>query len=193
MSTPVFTQERHQDLQFVGTPGANVPTMTFEECGIDHNRQTVITFTNHVVSTTDATTSGAYGSQQIYNLPTAYAIARAVVVNMTAVPGAGGIGDTATLKYSIGTAAEASNDTLDSTQANVLGSTNATAFVGGVGGGGAGGGALTGVTTTAAVLDARSSAVSLFLNLGIADAGSTANDTVTLNGKIYLTWDLLGR
>jgi galactokinase len=193
MSTPIFTLERHPDLQFVGTPGTNAASILVEEAGSDHNRQTVITFTNHVVSMTDATTSGSYGSLQIYSLPTAYAVARAVVVNMTAVPGAGGIGDTATLKYSIGTAAEATNDTLDSTQASVLGSTNATAFVGGVGGGGAGGGALTGVTTTAAVLDARTSAVNLFLNFGIADAGSTANDTVTLNGKLYLTWDLLGR
>lgn len=198
MSTPIFTQERCPDMQYVGVANtANNTSTSFikaDEYGVTHERQTVININAFSVATTDAGTNGAYGSLKFYTFPSGtYGVVRNVVVDLTATPGAGGIGDTATLKYSIGTAAESTNDTLDSTQANILGSTNATAFVGGLGGGGAGGGAMTGVTNTAAAIDSRSAAVEAFLNLGIADAGhSSTADTVTLNGKIYITWALLG-
>jgi galactokinase len=198
MTTPAFTKERSSSLQYVGVPNTanntSTASLTAEENGVTHERQTRLDFTLVSISTADAATNGAYGSLKIYTFPAGtYGIIRNVVVNLTAVPGAGGITDTATLKYSIGTAAEATNDTLDSTQANILASTNATAFVGGLGGGGAGGGALTGVTNTAVAVDSRSAAVEAFLNLGIADAGHGATaDTVTLSGSIWITWALLG-
>ena len=198
MSTPSFTQERSSDLQFVGTANtasnSSTSYLTANECGVTHERQTRLDFVNVSVVTTDQPgTVGASGSQKIYTFPAGtYGIIRNIVVKLNATPGSGGITDTATLKYSIGTAAEASDGTLDSTQADILGSSNATAFVGGLGGGGAGGGAMTAVTNTAVAVDNRSAAKEIFLNLGIVDAGSTANDTVALSGSIYITWALLG-
>jgi len=198
MSTPIFTKERSSSLQYVGAvntaSNTSTASLTAEENGVTNERQTRLDFVNLSVVTTDQPgTVGASGSQKIYTFPAGtYGIVRNIVFNLNATPGAGGITDTATLKYSIGTAAEASDGTLDSTQADILASSNATAFVGGVGGGGAGGGAMTGVTNTAVAVDSRSAAKDIFLNFGIVDAGSTANDTVTLSGSIWITWALLG-
>jgi hypothetical protein len=186
-------------LQFIGVANtANNTSTSFlvaaEENGVTHERQTRLDFTLVQISTTDAGTNGAYGSLKIYTFPAGtYGVVRNVVFKLNATPGAGGITDTATLKYSIGSAAEAANDTLDSTQANIFSSASATAFVSGLGGGGAGGGAMTGATTTAAAVDSRSAAVDAYLNIGFAaaDHGATA-DTVTLSGSIYITWALIG-
>jgi len=198
MSTPIFTQERLSDLQFVGVANTanntSTSSLVAQEAGITNERQTRLDFVNFaVVMTNQAGTFGGTGAQRIYTFPAGtYGIIRNIVVKLNATPGTGGITDTATLKYAIGTVAEATDDTLNSTQADILASTNATAFVGGLGGGGAGGGAMTGVTNTAVAVDARSAAVDAFLNFGIADIGINSSDTVTLNGCVYITWALLG-
>jgi hypothetical protein len=197
MSTPTFTKERSSSLQYVGAVNTANNTSTAsllaEENGVTNERQTRLDFTLVSISTTEAGTNGAYGAMKIYTFPAGtYGIIRNIVFNVNATPGSGGITDTATLKYSLGSAAEATDHTLDGTQITYLGSSNATAFVAGVGGGGAGGGAMTAVSNTAVAIDSRSAGLELFLNLGIVDAGSTANDTVTLNGSIWITWALLG-
>jgi len=198
MSTPIFTQERLSDLSFVGVANTanntSTSSLVAQEAGVTNERQTRLDFTNvSLVSTNRAGTNGASGGLKIYTFPAGtYGIIRNVVVKLNATPGVGGISDTATLKYSIGTAIEATDDTLNSTQADILASSNATAFVGGLGGGGAGGGAMTAVTNTAVAVDSRSAAVEAFLNFGIADAATSADDTVAFSGCIYITWALLG-
>lgn len=141
-----------------------------------------------VVAITDTGgASGAYGSQKIFDFPEGNILILGAQARLTDVDaGAGGITDTATVKFSIGSAAETTNDTLDSTQANLIASTNV---------------ALTGGTSTATVgavntgvlfLDGTTTPADLYLNLGIADAGITANDDVTIDGEIEITYIVLG-
>lgn len=137
---------------------------------------------NLSISTTDATTSGAYGSQKIYDLPDGLVTILGAQVTMTAAArGSTGITTTATVKFSLGTAAESTNDTLDSTQANIVASTSMSAFVSG---------STTtetiGVSSSVVLVNGTSTAGDIFLNIGIADAGSTASDSVTLSGYIDL-------
>jgi hypothetical protein len=197
MSTPTFTKERSSSLQYVGAvntaSNTSTASLTAEENGVTNERQTRLDFNLVPIITNEVGTNGAYGAMKIYTFPAGtYGIIRNIVFNVNATPGSGGITDTATLKYALGSAAEGTDHTLDSTQITYFPSSSATAFVAGVGGGGAGGGAMTAVSNTAVAIDSRSAGLELFLNLGIVDAGSTANDTVTLSGSVWITWALLG-
>lgn len=148
--------------------------------------QTTLTLTNLSISTTDATTSGAYGGVKFYDFPECLLIVHHVAANLTFTRVGTNITATAGLKYSIGTAVEAANDTLDSTQANLLASTAATLAAGTSG-------AVAGKSTAqSAVFDGTATAVDAFLNVGVPDAGSTGNDAVTVSGTIVLTWSYGG-
>lgn len=43
------------------------------------------------------------------------------------------------------------------------------------------------------VFNGISSAVDLYLNIGVADAGTTADTTATVSGTIYISWQFLGK
>lgn len=138
--------------------------------------QTVLTVTNLAISTTDDGANGSFGGTKIYDMPAGalWVLAR---TNLTATVAAG-IGATATLKHSVGTVVAATNDTLDSTKANIIASTNTTLS--------GSAGTVKGLTATPLIIDGTSSAVDIYLNFGVADAGATANSTVTVSGTITL-------
>ncbi len=148
--------------------------------GTEH--QMVVTFTNVVIATTDLTTNGAIGSLKFYDMPVGLINIIGCRTNLTAVAAAG-ISASATLKHAVGTAAAATNDTLDSTKANIIASTNTSLS--------SSAGAVKGVSTDAVQIDGTASAADIYLNFGIADAGTTTNSTLTLNGTITMTWQNL--
>lgn len=47
-------------------------------------------------------------------------------------------------------------------------------------------------TPLAATLDGTASAIDVYLNFGVADAGTTADTTLTLNGSVTLVWAFAG-
>lgn len=139
------------------------------------------------IATTDAGASGAYGSQKIFDAPEGNIKILGGTMRITRVARVStGITTTATVKFSVGSAAEAANDTLDSTQANVIPSSSMTAMVAGVSVGGGG------RSTAEPVLDGTSTPVDLFLNVGIADAGSSASDNIDVDGEIEIYYVNLG-
>lgn len=139
--------------------------------------QTVLTVTNLAIATTDDGANGSFGGTKIYDMP-AGAIWVLARTNLTATVAAG-IGATSTLKHSVGTVVAATNDTLDSTKANIIASTNTTLS--------GSAGTVKGLTATPLIIDGTATAVDVYLNFGVADAGATASSTVTANGTITLT------
>lgn len=142
--------------------------------------------TNCDVTITDTGgANGGYGSLKLCDLPSGtYFVVRAVVCDVTFTETGAGIDTSNGLKFAIGTAAEAANDTLDSTSANILGSTAATLVSDTV--------SLTTVTTTAVAVDARSSAAALYLNFGVPTADISASTTVRVTGTIWIMYDAPG-
>ncbi len=195
---------------------------------------TTITFTNHPVTMTDGGAAGNIGNKEMYTFPQGLIKLLGGRSNLTGLA-ASGIGATATLKHSVGSAPAATNDTLNLTKANLIPSTNTTlsSSAGTLSGkslataitaltdnsGGTASNTIPAVTgsyveadietITASLaakineiialltlngnqlgplLDGVSSAAKLYLNLGVADAGSTGNSTVTLNGTVKFAW-----
>lgn len=130
------------------------------------------------VTMTDGTTNGSIGSKQLITLNSKYFGLLGASVSLP-VLAAANITATATLKASIGTAAEATNDTLDGVQANIMPSTSLVLV--------SSAGTLVGNGNVALAVDGTAGTQGVFLNLGVADAGSSGNSTVTItNGTIVL-------
>lgn len=147
------------------------------------SRKIRFVLTSVSIAMTDGTTNGSIGSQKLCDLPEGLVIVDGAVSDLT-FTAASGIGATGAVKHSIGSAAEATNDTLDSVQANVIPSTSKTLA--------ASTGSKTGVSTGAAYIDGHTTAAALYLNLGVADADSTANSTITVTGTIDVEYRVIG-
>lgn len=141
-------------------------------------RVTLITLTAMSMSSTDATTDGAYGSQKIYDFPTGLVNIKSVYAEFT--PTATSTNVTTAVKFSVGTVAEAANDTLDSTSADILPSTAGTLAT-----------LNKGVATGGAWLNGTATAKDAYLNLGIVNANSAGNGSITVTGKILIEWSVL--
>jgi len=155
------------------------------ECGIGALRQTVLTLSSVSITMTDAVAAGCHGSQKVYDFPAGLIHVMGVVCDLTTLAGTGGITDTSAVVGSVGTVAAATdNATLTTTEANL-----APSFAGTLA---AGAGTMKSLSTAAlmaaAVIDGTVTAVDAFLNFATVDAGSTANDTLTVSGTITITW-----
>lgn len=168
-----------------GTPaGTGVSAKEFGGAGLPH--KTILTLRNVVIPTVDAGAAGAQGSQKVYDFPEGAIQFLGATMNLTTLAGAGGIADTGALVGSVGSvAAAADNATLLSTEANIIPSTAGT-LVGGAG-------VLKGISAAPiAPVDGTTTPVDAILNLAVPDAGSSADDTVTVNGTITITWSNAG-
>jgi hypothetical protein len=129
--------------------------------------------------------NGAYSSLKVYDFPAGNILVQGVVSSLASVARVGtNLSATATVKHSLGSAAEATNDTLDGTQANFLPSTDIV-LAAGVGAGG-------GESTAQTILNGTAAAVDAILNVGVADAGIAGADSVDISGTIIITWINLG-
>ena len=223
------------NLAKVCTPNASAAAgISIKETGVGNLRQTIISFTNFLISTTDATTAGAHGSALLLTLPEAMVRILGVGYDVTMTAGTGGISDTAALVWSLGSAAAGvDNATLTGTEADIVPSVAAT-LVGGVkaSSGNSTGPQIVALTdnsggtasdtipaqtgsyveatqeTTVASLaakinecvaklnasgsvlrDGTGTAVPVYLNIAIPDAGHSATaDTVRIDGDILINW-----
>lgn len=149
--------------------------------------KTVLTLTDLEVDMTDAGAAGCHGSHKIYDFPEGAIMILGAVSDLTTLAGAGGIADDAALVGSVGTeAAGVDNATLTSAEADIIPSTTGTLT--------SGAGTLDGVSTTAliATFDGTTTPADAYLNIAVPDADSTADDTVTVNGTVTITWVHLG-
>lgn len=154
-----------------------------EKDGVVH--KTVLTLTAQSITMTDATTAGCHGSQKIYDFPAGNILILGATTDLAVVAGSGGITDTASVVGSIGSAAVGTdNATLLSTEANIVPSTAATLT--------SGAGAMDGESTATVMLDGTATAIDAYLNFAVPDAGSSASDTLTVDGTITILWVNLG-
>jgi hypothetical protein len=163
-------------------PAGNVRRI--REGGPGALHRTTIWLDNETITITDGGASGGIGSSKLYTFPEG-ALDVGIAFSSFTIVAASGIGATATVKHALGTAQETTNDTLDSTQANVLPSTN-TVLSGSAG-------TAKGLTSTKlGALDGSTTPAELWLNFGIADAGITANSSIVINGFVTILWSWAG-
>lgn len=146
--------------------------------------RTVLTLTNVVVATVDATTSGAQGNLPLYTFPRGLIEIFGAVSNLAIVGDGTGVINTAAVVSSIGTVVPAVDATLTSTEANIAPSYAGTLTAG------AGVVKSKGVTSTFFDNTTFTNATQLaaFLNFAMPDASSTANGTITVSGTITINW-----
>lgn len=108
----------------VGTKGTG-SAITVSEQSAGHVHVTKITLNALAVSMVDGTTNGSIGSKKIYTFPSGLIKMLSARTNLT-VSTTTGIGASAALKHSVGSAAAATNDTLSLTKANIIPSTSTT-------------------------------------------------------------------
>lgn len=149
--------------------------------------KTVITLSGRSVTMTDAGAAGSHGSVQLFDFPAGNLFFLGATCNLTLTAGVGGITDTAAVVVGVGTATLATdNATLTGTEADLVPSTAATLTAG------VGAGKGKSLTAGAVAFDGTSTAKDAWLNIAVPDAGSTANDTITVSGTVTLVWANLG-
>ena len=149
-------------------------------------RKLVITLTNVVITTVDAGAAGAQGGIKIFDFQEGFIQFLSAFFNLTTLAGAGGIADTGALVGSLGTVVAATdNATLTTTEANIIPSAAGT-LAGGAG-------TLKQFSAApGAPIDGTTTPVDAFLNVAVPDAGSSADDTVTVNGTITIYYISMG-
>lgn len=188
-SIPNTTQHRQNAVPVTeeGVVTYSVAGVKAREYGHPFIHKTILTLKDVRITVTDTGgANGGYGALKIYQPPSGLILYKGSVVNLTSVVAATGIGATATVKFALGTAAEASNDTLDSTAADLVASTNVVL----TGSAGSGANVSSGLLVKDLTNDASPGGI--FLNIGVADAGITANSSVVLNGTVEFNWEHLG-
>lgn len=182
------------NVQEMGFDGKEVDDGLTVTASASVTKEDKIKFINHVRLSVDALsitvtdtddTTGGYGSKQLCVLPDTHMLILGAASNLSFTEAAAGISDTAAIKHSVGTAAEATNDTLDSTQANIIPSTSGTLVDSAVAN-------VMGENTGVVIVDASSGTAGLFLNLGIADAGISASGAVVVTGYVDIFYIDLG-
>lgn len=150
------------------------------------NQVLTLPITNLSVTTTDATTNGAHGNRLLFTFPQGLVVIHGAVTDLTIARVGTSITASASIVGALGTTAAANtNDTLTTTEANIVPSTAATLA--------SGTGAFRGESTGAAILDGTTTPVPIYLNFAMPDAshGTTA-DALTVNGTIRLVYSWIG-
>jgi hypothetical protein len=140
-----------------------------------------VPFSAFSLTMTDATTAGSHGSKQIFTMPAGNITVLGAVAALNISRVGTAITATAAVVASVGTTATANTDaTLTGTEANIMASTSATLT--------AGAGVVNGHSTATVKLDGTDTAIPVFLNFAIPDAGSTGNDALIISGEIVVTY-----
>lgn len=149
--------------------------------------QTTFTLTDVAMTMTDAGAAGTHGALQLLDFPAGNLLFLGGTSDLALVSDAAGLDADAELVAAVGTVTVGTdNATLTTTEADLIPSTVATLT--------ASVGAMAGKSLTAGVVvfDGTSTAKNAFLNMAAPDADTDADDEVTVNGTVTLTWLNLG-
>lgn len=168
-------------------PAAITPYVTVEERGDAAMHQTILTVTNLPIATVDAGAAGAHGTAKIYDFPEGHIKIHGGHMNLTSIAaGAGGVIDAGVLDVGVGSAStSAADETLASTEQNIVTKKDVTLSGGTVAN-------QSSINSTDTTIDGSGGAIDAYLNVAVENTSSTANDTITVNGTITLTWSNLG-
>lgn len=143
------------------------------------------TITAATIAMTDAGAAGSHGALKIATFPAGNVSILGATTNLTIARVGTALTTTSAVVSSLGSVTVSTADaTLTSTEANIVPSTVATLS--------AGAGTVKGESTGAVTLDGTTTAAEVYLNFATPDAGSTGNDSLTVNGTIYLMFVHLG-
>lgn len=166
-------------------PNTSVAGVTSFAAGNGVLRQLVVEFSAVPITTTDATTNGAYGSVQLTaSIPACVLRVLGADVHFTSIVGSGAITTSAVIQTALGTVA-ANTGALTNTGANSIAAATTISTLSSF----AGSGRTTPVTTPVTV-NATAGNVNIFFNIGTNDAGSTDSTagTLTVTGRVVLTY-----
>lgn len=166
-----------------------------EEDGIDpadefigQVHHTRITLDGLVITTTDATTSGAHGSQDLYTFPRGNIYVIGGTTDLTIVGDGVGLGASAAVVGAVGSVAAAADATLSSTEADIIPSTVSTLSTST--------GHMRGKSTTPKMFDntttTNATQAKAKLNFAVPDAGTSADGSLTVTGTVDIHWINLG-
>lgn len=151
--------------------------------GIVH--KTVLTVTALSVTSTDATTDGAFGTQKVYDFPAGPIQILGASYNLALTKSGAGIATNAAVVVGLGTVAAVAGDTLETTEQDIIPSTTATLSSG------VGTAAKHGSVVTTA-FDGHTTPIDAILNFAMPDAGTSANAAILFTGTITIHWVNLG-
>ena len=168
----------------VPSAAANLGVFAADANGSVHKTEFKLTATP--VAIVDATTAGAGGGLELFDLPEGLVVLLGGSTNLTITRLGTNITATALVVGSLGTTAAAADATLTTTEADLIPSTVATLT--------AGAGTLKAKSVTAGitVLDGTSAAKAVYLNFAMPDASSAGNDSLIVSGTVTLVWASLG-
>lgn len=162
--------------------------VTAETTGNGILNKTTVTFTDVVIPLADAAGVVAYGGLKFFDAPAGLLHVLGAVANLAVTKSSTGVIDAFDGDFAVGTVTASNNNTLSSTEANIIPSTATPQAV-------AGATTAKGVSTAAATLDGTDTAVDMFLNFLVDDTdhdvtGTPAN--LIVNGTIVVHWVNLG-
>lgn len=171
--------------KLVNTESSNVASGVVKTTKVGGVKTETFTFTAKAITVTDTGgVNGGQGSLKLCDLPQGLAVILGGSTNLT-ITAAAGITATASVVGSVGTtAADAANATLTSTEANIVPSTAAT-LTGSAG-------AFVGQSTASVTVDGTATAVPIYLNFAVPDAGISANSTITVTGTLTVVYCICG-
>lgn len=173
-----FNSEVRSSFEAGAANGTGVACIEYGD-GVIH--KTRCTFTAASITMTDAGANGNEGALKFYDLPAGPITILGTTMNITTLAGSGGIADTAAVVCSVGTVVAAADDTLTSTEANLVASATGTLTAG------AGACALHG-SLVATAFDGHTTPTDIYVNFAMPDAGTSGNDTLAVTGTITVNW-----
>lgn len=182
---------KHLDLSDTRVPDARIPGDVVVASGLSLKgyiaapQRLRFDFVNVAVAITDSGgAAGGQGALKIFDFDPGLVSILGAESNC-AIVAAAGIGATAAVVGSVGTAAAGAGDaTLTGTEADIIPSTACT-LTGSAG-------VFDGEATTPALFSGVATAIDAYLNLAVPDAGITANSTITVTGYIDIWVLFLG-
>lgn len=136
------------------------------------------TFDDLVITMTDATTNGNHGGHKFADFNAGVVVCIGAISNLSIVAAVGIDADAAVIGSVGSVVAANTNETLTSTEADIIPSTTCTLTDSA--------GVMDGEFTTLAALNGTGTAVDLYLNFAVPGADASANSTITVNGYIDL-------
>jgi hypothetical protein len=188
LPAPVHAQNRFLSDQlikdaFVYSSSANGAktgsAVTVVESGAMPIHHTKFTLASLSVTTADHTTDGGSGGQLIYTFPEGITQILGCTANLTTLEASANITNTAALVGSLGSATDDGDDSLTSTEANIIASMAGTLT--------SSAGVLQGYGTILA-LDGHTTANKIYLNLAMPNAASSGAGAVAVSGVITCDW-----
>lgn len=166
--------------------GAKAGTgVTVVEYGNTILHKTVLTLAALSVASSEQTTSGAFGTQKVYDFPAGPIQILGCQYDLTLTKVGAGIEADAAVVVGLGSVAAVAGATIASTEGDMIASTAAT-LAAGVGTAAKHG------SLVATAFDGHTTPVDAILNFAMPDAGSTADAAILFSGTIVIHWINLG-